>query len=113
MTRVRRSAADMPNSRAVVVEQFLGGQVVVEVRILREVADAAADGRRRRPAGRESRPSPLVGNTSCISSFSVVVLPAPLGPRKPKTSPRRDVDRQAIERAVRARPPETDVSSPW
>src|SRR5712691_9908333 len=30
---------------------------------------------------------PEVGNTSCISSLSVVVLPAPLGPRKPKTSP--------------------------
>jgi hypothetical protein len=24
---------------------------------------------------------------SCISSFSVVVLPAPFGPRKPNTSP--------------------------
>src|SRR6185436_4509709 len=47
--------------------------------------------RRRTPTSPTGRPrisaSPLVGNTSCISSFSVVVFPAPLGPRKPKTSP--------------------------
>ena len=30
---------------------------------------------------------PLVGYTSCMSSLSVVVLPAPFGPRKPNTSP--------------------------
>src|SRR6185437_10745992 len=40
------------------------------------------------PAGApRSSARPDVGNTSCIRSLSVVVLPAPLGPRKPKTSP--------------------------
>ena len=32
---------------------------------------------------------PLVGNTSWMRSFSVVVLPAPFGPRNPNTSPGR------------------------
>src|SRR3954464_572755 len=42
----------------------------------------------RSPSGRPRiSASPEVGNTSCISSFSVVVLPAPLGPRNPNTSP--------------------------
>ena len=69
--------------------------------------------RRRTATSPTGRPrisaSPLVGNTSCISSFSVVVLPAPLGPRKPKTSPGATSSDSAIERAVRARPPETDL----
>src|SRR4051812_19114094 len=40
------------------------------------------------PSGRPKISAPPdVGKTSCISSFSVVVLPAPFGPRKPKTSP--------------------------
>src|SRR5256714_8421081 len=33
------------------------------------------------------RAVPAVGNTKPISSLSVVVFPAPLGPRKPKISP--------------------------
>src|SRR6185295_2103736 len=42
----------------------------------------------RSPSGRPRISArPPVGKTSCMSSFSVVVLPAPLGPRKPKTSP--------------------------
>ena len=41
------------------------------------------------PAGRSRiHARPDVGKISCISSLSVVVLPAPFGPRKPKTSPR-------------------------
>src|SRR5579859_275016 len=40
------------------------------------------------PAGRpNSRASPLVGRTRPSRILIVVVLPAPLGPRKPKTSP--------------------------
>ena len=46
---------------------------------------------------------PDVGKISCISSFSVVVLPAPFGPRKPNTSPWPDLERQRIERDVRPR----------
>src|SRR5579859_942379 len=40
------------------------------------------------PAGRpNSRASPLVGRTRPRRILIVVVLPAPFGPRKPKTSP--------------------------
>ena len=91
-----------------VLEQLLGRQVVVEVRVLGQVADAVPDRRDRRAAGRAAPRWPEVGNTSCISSFSVVVLPAPLGPRKPKTSPGCDVERQAVERAVGSLLPEAD-----
>ena len=63
----------------------------------------------RSPSGRPRISArPEVGKTSCISSFSVVVLPAPFGPRKPKTSPGLDVERQAIERPVRTLAPEPD-----
>src|SRR6185295_12728084 len=42
----------------------------------------------RSPSGRPSSSArPEVGKTSCMSSFSVVVLPAPFGPRNPNTSP--------------------------
>ena len=51
---------------------------------------------------------PLVGKISPISSLSVVLLPAPLGPRNPKTSPCVDGKRQPVERAVGSRPPESD-----
>src|SRR6266705_7126170 len=45
-----------------------------------------------------SQASPEVGRRRPSSSFTDVVLPAPLGPRKPKISPRGTV----IERLVRA-----------
>src|SRR5664280_653553 len=38
-----------------------------------------------------TRPSPADGRVSPSSNFTTVVLPAPFGPRKPKTSPRRTV----------------------
>ena len=89
-------------------QQFLGGEIVVEVRILRQVADAAAAPTVAERAGRGVPRARDVGNTSCISSFSVVVLPAPLGPRNPNTSPGCDFERELVERAIRALPPEAD-----
>src|ERR1700730_7778711 len=60
----------------------------------------------RSPSGRPRISAcPEVGNTSCMSSFSVVVLPAPLGPRKPKTSP---ASTSRVKRAVRTFSPEPD-----
>jgi hypothetical protein len=64
--------------------------------------------RRRTATSPSGRPrisaSPLVGKTSCISSFSVVVLPAPLGPRKPKTSPgATSIDNRSSARYGRGR----------
>src|ERR1700693_2633794 len=41
--------------------------------------------------GQRSQPSPEVGAISPRSSLTDVVLPAPLGPRNPKTSPRGTV----------------------
>jgi hypothetical protein len=39
-----------------------------------------------------TRAAPEVGRTSVHSMLIVVLLPAPLGPRKPKTSPRPTVN---------------------
>ena len=69
--------------------------------------------RGRRRAGRAARRAPEVGNTSCISSFSVVVLPAPFGPRKAEDLARLDVERQPIERAIRAACARSRRRSPW
>ena len=63
-----------------------------------------------RPA--EDRAWPDVGKTSCISSLSVVVLPAPFGPRKPNTSPGSTArDRQSSARYGRGR--QKPTCSPW
>ena len=79
-----RPRASRPNRPREVAQQLLGGQVVVEVRVLGQVADAPAHADvADRPAEDLAR-RPTVGKISCISSFSVVVLPAPFGPRKPK-----------------------------
>ena len=58
------------------------------------------------PARISARPE--VGKTSCISSLSVVVLPAPFGPEKPEDLARLDRKRQPIERAIRTGSPEAD-----
>ncbi len=68
---------------------LLGAEVAVEGRVLEDEADVAADV----VAGDSttSKPAtvalPLLGCESVQSMLIVVVLPAPLGPRKPKTSP--------------------------
>src|SRR5262249_42092318 len=54
---------------------------------------------------------PLVGNTSCMSSLSVVVLPAPFGPRNPKTSPAdTSIDSRSSARYGRGRQKPTKKS---
>ena len=40
---------------------------------------------------------PLVGRSSVVSILMVVVLPAPLGPRKAKISPCCDVERDVVD----------------
>ena len=74
---------------AVQVHVLVGGQLAVEARILEDDAEAAAHvvRLRRRDRGRRSRSCPLVGASSVVSILIVVVLPAPLGPRKAKISP--------------------------
>ena len=70
------------------IQIFERGQFVVEAGILKHDAEALADFVLL-VAG--SRPSisilPLVGRSSVVSILMVVVLPAPLGPRKAKISP--------------------------
>ena len=56
---------------------------------------------------------PDVGKISCISSFSVVVLPGAVRTEKTEDLSLLDVERQTVERPVRARAPETDLGSPW
>ena len=64
------------------------GQRRVEGRALDERADVAAGRRRGRRSTRPSTvPVPAVGRTRPSSMAMVVVLPAPLGPTKPATTP--------------------------
>ena len=51
---------------------------------------------------------PAVGKISCMSSFSVVVLPAPFGPEEPEHFPGLDAERQTVQRTVPAPPREAD-----
>ena len=72
-----------------VLDRLAAGQAVVERELARDVADPAVD---RRPGRRSSRCRtrtrvPDVGRMRSRRVRIVVVLPAPLGPRKPKTSP--------------------------
>ena len=92
----------------VVGQQLFGRQMVVEVRLLGQVTEAAFGVEVARRASRGCRASPEVGNTSCSSSFSVVVFPAPFGPRKPNTSPGSTLQRKAVEDPPRPLPPEAD-----
>ena len=71
-----------------VLDRLAAGQAVVERELARDVADPAVD---RRPGRRSSRcrtrtRDPEVGRMRSSSVRIVVVLPAPLGPRKPKIS---------------------------
>ena len=82
-----------PEVAAVDLQVLPHRQLGVEVVQLRDDADPGPDAR---PVGVGSMPStcsepPLRGDTQAIIRM-VEDLPAPLGPRKPNTSPRRDVD---------------------
>src|SRR5215471_12108256 len=55
-------------------------------------------------------PLPLVGKIRPMSILMVVVLPAPLGPRKPKISPRRtSSDRSSTARTFLRKNPTANV----
>ena len=72
---------------AVDVHVLVGGQVAIEAGVLEDDAEPLA--RFRDGARGRGRPAtlPLVGLSSVVSILMVVVLPAPLGPRKAKISP--------------------------
>ena len=88
------------------VEVLRDRQVLVEAELLRHVADAALD--LRPPAVRMSKPRhvplPSSGVSRPQSMRMVVVLPLPLGPRKPQMRPRghREIDVVDAPRARRS-----------
>ena len=98
----------MPNSRAKYVEQLLGGQVVVEVRVLGQVADAAPDG------DVADRPAEDLGVAAgrkhqLHQQLQRGRLAGAVGAEEAEDLAGLDLERQAIERAVRARAPEADL----
>ena len=74
---------------AVEVEVLIRGQRAVDGDRLGDVADARAHRERRRWLTSKPATSarPALGASSVVSTRTVVVLPAPLGPSRPKTSP--------------------------
>ena len=98
--RVVGHAVDLGEERDVLVD----AQVAVEAEALRQVADlggrargaASPDRGRARGSCRRRR---AAGRTA---GGCAVVLPAPSGPMSPNISPRRDVERQAVDGGRRA-----------
>ena len=90
-----------PVEAALELEQLPAGLDRIQADLLQRHADAAAHLRRRRRPRRGRRPIalPSVGGSSVHSILTMVDLPAPFGPRKPKTSPS-----ETLEIDARARP---------
>ena len=87
--RSMRSFARHVVEDAVQFHVFVRGHVAVQAGVLEHDAEALADfvGVVWPDRGHRSRSVPLVGRSSVVSILMVVVLPAPLGPRKAKISP--------------------------
>ena len=85
-----------------IAHQLAAGQLAGRRRSRRAGCRAARGSRRRRAGCRaRTRGRPLVGCSSPSSVRIVVVLPAPLGPRNPKTSPASTAnDTSSIPRAL-------------
>ena len=94
--------------RAEIHQQLLGGQVVVEVRVLRQVADPALDGQiAERPpenlgaaAGREHQLHEQLQRRRLARAVRA---------QKSEHLSLADVERQAVERPIRTLPPEADA----
>ena len=87
-------------------EVLLDGEVLVEDVALRAHAEPGPD---RRPVGGRVQPEDAVSSPSVTGETQptmriVLDLPAPLGPRKPKASPRRTVDVDAVDGGEVAEP---------
>ena len=69
-----------------IIQHFRRGQVIVEIRLLRQVADIPvhANIADRLP---RIRADPAVGKINRINNLMVVDFPAPFGPKNPNTSP--------------------------
>jgi len=91
------AGAGWPEEAAVEREHLERAEPLGEAEELGQVADPAS----RLPIARgapTASASPALGRARPRSSFTVVVVPAPFGPRNPKTSPRSTV----IDSPVRA-----------
>ena len=73
-------------------------RVAVERELLRHVAEPlrACGARRAQDRTRRRAPSPAVGRSRPHSILKVVDLPAPLGPSRPKISPRGTAKRDPV-----------------
>ena len=71
------------------IHVFVSGQLVIERGVLEDDAEPLADLvlMREQVEAVDRPPFPLVGLSSVVRILIVVVLPAPLGPRKAKISP--------------------------
>ena len=103
--RRRRGARSRPYSCGEERQVLPRRQLGIEMQLVREQADAAAQ-RRRRAARAGSlavaRPRRCVGATSVASMPISVDLPAPFGPSRPTMSPARAVSETCDERAAAA-----------
>ena len=97
--RSARGLARHVIEHAVQLHVLVGGQLAVEARVLEHDAEALAHLVRLAPRDRARRCAmvPLVGCSSVVSIWIVVVLPAPFGPRNAKISPARHVERDAVD----------------
>src|SRR5262249_30141685 len=88
-------------------EELLRGQVVVEVRVLRQVTDAPLDGNvAERPA--EDLAAARGRKHQLHQQLQRRRLAGAVGAEKAEDLAGRDLQRQAIERAIRALAPEAD-----
>ena len=71
----------------IVFQQFAGSQIIVEIRLLGQESDLRLYLRIVPLLAQDARLAAQWGRPGPSSSFKVVVLPAPFGPRKPKISP--------------------------
>ena len=92
-------AADMGDE----VEELGGAHVGIGGRAFGQIADLPLGARsaRARMSWPQTTAVPAVGARKPVIIFIVVDLPAPLGPRKPSTSPRRHRERHVVDRDER------------
>ena len=99
--RRARFSSSPPRSRPEQVDRLAAGEVGPQVHVAGHVGEPAVQGGRVGATGRRRAggPSPPSLRSRPSSTRMVVDLPAPLGPRKPCTSPARDREVEAVEGA--------------
>ena len=106
-----------PVQLGVQLQVLLGGQVRVDRLVLEDEADVAADvvALAHDVVSRDLSACRPIGRLSVHSMLIVVLFPAPLGPRKPKTSPAatsNETPRTASNAPKRLTRPWTEMAAP-